>query len=90
MLTVQSSSNEFLRQFWFAVLPARPVEPGSTTVVLTVQQKAAKAERMKGYLTKMEDKVSILFQQAEEKGIDLVRVEAVRLSIFCFLRCGMN
>ena len=54
MTSLQASSNEFLRQFWSAVLPAKGGDV-SANALATPAQKAGKAERMKGYLMKMED-----------------------------------
>jgi transcription initiation factor TFIIH subunit 1 len=77
MTSLQASSNEFLRQFWSAVLPAK-VGDVSANALATPAQKAGKAERMKGYLMKMEDRVVGLFKEAEGLRLDLIRVEAVR------------
>ena len=80
--SVQTTANEFLRVFWSSVLPAKPGDL-SASALSTPQQKAAKAERMKGYLDKTLQRIdkvvdgsSPVARGAEEQK----RVQAVRLA----------
>lgn len=71
LTTLQSSSNEFLRQFWSAILPPKASDAKSTPAA-----RAAKAARMKEYLDKVEEKVQGILKQARKEGIERERVEA--------------
>lgn len=79
LTTLQSSSNEFLRQFWSAILPPKATDAKSTPAA-----RAAKAARMKEYLDKVEEKVQGILKQARE-GIERDRVEAVSPSVVLFV-----
>ncbi|KAF9010536.1 hypothetical protein BDQ17DRAFT_1387769 [Cyathus striatus] len=73
MTTCQTAANEFLRQFWSATYP--PPSELQTTSAPTPQQRAAKAAKMIGYVTKTHEKVQALVQTAQMHGIDPTRVE---------------
>ena len=75
MRSVQTATNEFLRQFWSAICPSpRELAPQ------TPAQKAQKAARMAGFLVKTSEKVSALARQAAATNVDRNKVEVVRLS----------
>ncbi|KAL0956420.1 hypothetical protein HGRIS_002568 [Hohenbuehelia grisea] len=73
MTTCQTAANEFLRQFWLSMYP----QPNDvqTVVVATPAQRAAKAEKMIGYLSKTKEKVDALVRTAQADGVDHNRVE---------------
>ncbi|KAI0703370.1 hypothetical protein C8T65DRAFT_654998 [Cerioporus squamosus] len=73
MTTCQTAANEFLRQFWLAIYP-----PGNESQALstaTPAQKAAKAAKMIGYLSKTQEKVEALVGAAHKEGVDPARVQ---------------
>lgn len=89
MTTCQTAANEFLRQFWSAICPP-PAEPQSLAVA-TPAQKATKAAKMIGYLTKTHEKVDALIRAAHVEGVDPKRVEIVRASMAeCMKTCTQN
>lgn len=77
MTTCQTAANEFLRQFWTSIYPA-PSEL-QTLTVSTSAQKAAKAVKMVGYLSKTQEKVDALIHTAQAEGVDPKKIEVVSL-----------
>lgn len=77
MTTCQTAANEFLRQFWSSMYPAS-AEVLQTVNVATPAQRAAKAAKMIGYLSKTPEKVHALIRAAQVEGVDPTRVEIVR------------
>ncbi|PPR05823.1 hypothetical protein CVT26_010103 [Gymnopilus dilepis] len=73
MTTCQTAANEFLRQFWLATYP--PAGDIPTVASATPAQRAAKAAKMIGYISKTPEKVHALVQVAQQHGIDPTRVE---------------
>ncbi|KAI0374101.1 hypothetical protein BV20DRAFT_1118712 [Pilatotrama ljubarskyi] len=73
MTTCQTAANEFLRQFWLAIYPP-PTESQSLSAA-TPAQKAAKATKMIGYLSKTHEKVEALVRAAHQEGVDPARVK---------------
>ncbi|KAK7472733.1 RNA polymerase II transcription factor B subunit 1 [Stygiomarasmius scandens] len=71
MRTCQTAANEFLRQFWTATYP--PITDGPS--LTTPAQRAAKASKMIGYLSKTPEKVAAIVQTAKQQGVDPGRVE---------------
>lgn len=78
MRTCQTAANEFLRQFWSSVFPspADGIPSGSANAA----QKAAKAAKMAGYLTKTPEKVKAIVQTAHKSGLDATKIEVVRIT----------
>ena len=81
MTTCQTAANEFLRQFWLAFYP--PPNESQALSVATPAQKAAKAAKMIGYLSKTQEKVEALVSVAHKEGIEPARVQVVSLSFIC-------
>lgn len=75
MLSAQTSTNEFLRHFWSAMLPPNPNDY-SAAALSTPMQKANKVNRMLGYLEKSKERVDSIVKEAEGKGADPVAVRA--------------
>jgi transcription initiation factor TFIIH subunit 1 len=75
MTTCQTAAYEFLRQFWLATYPP-PVEHQISSPV-TPAQRAAKAAKMIGYISKTADKVQALVDVAQYSGIDPSRIKNV-------------
>ncbi|KIM45230.1 hypothetical protein M413DRAFT_66672 [Hebeloma cylindrosporum] len=73
MTTCQTAANEFLRQFWLAIYP--PLGELQTAASATPAQRATKAAKMIGYISKTHEKVYALVKTAEQHGIDATRVE---------------
>ncbi|KAH7929824.1 hypothetical protein BV22DRAFT_1056017 [Leucogyrophana mollusca] len=73
LTTCQTAANEFLRQFWTAIYP--PSTEQQTVATATPAQKAAKAAKMAGYLSKTHEKVDALVRAAQHEGVDANRVE---------------
>ncbi|KAI8993080.1 hypothetical protein BD414DRAFT_483241, partial [Trametes punicea] len=73
LTTCQTAANEFLRQFWLAIYP--PPTESLTLSTATPAQKAAKAAKMIGYLSKTHEKVDALVQAAQQAGVDPARVK---------------
>ncbi|KAJ3508383.1 hypothetical protein NLJ89_g5788 [Agrocybe chaxingu] len=71
MTSCQTAANEFLRQFWLATYPP----PGEPPAVATPAQRAAKAAKMIGFISKTHEKVQALVQTAQQHGIDPNRVQ---------------
>ena len=78
MLSVQTATNEFLRQYWHSVYPSA-TEPQSSST--TPAQRAAKASKMIGYVSQTAEKVSILKKTAEQNGIDTKHIETVTAGV---------
>jgi transcription initiation factor TFIIH subunit 1 len=78
MRTCQTAANEFLRQFWTATYP--PITDGPS--LSTPAQRAAKASKMVGYLSKTPEKVAAIVQTAQQQGLDAARVEVVSHTTF--------
>lgn len=74
LMTLQSSSTEFLRQFWSSILT-----PSANAKPTTPVARATKASRMKEYLEKVESKVEIILHSARQEGVERERVEAVSI-----------
>ena len=79
MTTCQTAANEFLRQFWSATYP--PPAEFQTVAVTSPAQRAAKAAKMIGYISKTHEKVQAIVQIAQQHGIDPLRVETVSVSL---------
>lgn len=75
MKSCHNAANEFLRQYWSAILPTQVGALGSSSVAA----KATKAGRMAGYLKGMEGKINAVVHTAVTEGVDPMRVRAVRL-----------
>ena len=75
MTTCQTAANEFLRQFWSSIYP--PPAELQTVAVATPAQKATKAAKMIGYISKTHEKVDALVRTAQREGIDPARIEIV-------------
>ena len=75
MTTCQTAANEFLRQFWLANYP--PANESQQLSVATPAQKAAKALKMVGYLSKTHEKVEALVVEAQRGQVDPNRVRVV-------------
>ncbi|RXW25036.1 hypothetical protein EST38_g827 [Candolleomyces aberdarensis] len=73
MTTCQTAANEFLRQYWSATLPQPPEL--QTAATATPAQRASKAVKMIGYLSKTPEKVQALVDTATASGLDASRVE---------------
>lgn len=90
MITCHTAANEFLRQFWSAIYPS-PVDSQSISSIATPAQRASKAAKMVGYLSKTPEKVEALVRMAQQHGVNGSKVETVKISlyiwIFCFCSC---
>ena len=73
MKSCHNAANEFLRQYWSAILPAQAGTLGSSSVAA----KQAKAVKMAGYLRGMEGKMNAVVHTAVTQHVDPVRVRAV-------------
>lgn len=73
LTTCQTAANEFLRQFWSASYPPLSEVPSVSTA--TPAQRAAKATKMIGYLSKTHEKVQALVQSASMHSVEPARVE---------------
>ena len=78
MRTCHNAATEFLRQYWSAVLPTPVAALGAGTASTSESAKAAKAERMAGYLKGMEGKLEAVVHLGVSMGVDQGRVRAVR------------
>jgi hypothetical protein len=77
MRSCQTAANEFLRHFWTSISP--PMTDGPILNSSTSAQRATKAAKMVGYLSKTHEKVAALLQTAQQQGIDPTRVQVVRV-----------
>lgn len=75
MRSCHNAANEFLRQYWSAVLPTFTGPAGTSTGVAA---KVAKAAKMIEYLRKTEPKVEAIVQAGIIAGEDPARIRAVR------------
>ncbi len=75
MTTCQTAANEFLRQFWLSTYP--PPTDVQTVVAATPAQRAAKAAKMIGYLSRTREKVDAIIRTAQAGGFDPNRIEVV-------------
>ncbi|KAJ8522454.1 hypothetical protein ONZ45_g965 [Pleurotus djamor] len=73
MTSCQTAANEFLRQFWLSTYP--PPTDVQPVAVITPLQRAAKAAKMIGYLSKTREKVQAIINAAQAEGIDPNRVD---------------
>ncbi|KAJ4477000.1 hypothetical protein C8J55DRAFT_476242 [Lentinula edodes] len=80
MRSCQTAANEFLRHFWTSTCP--PMTDGQSPSLSTPAQRAAKAAKMIGYLSKTPEKIAALVQTAQQQGIDPSRVEVAMQPIF--------
>ncbi|SCZ89651.1 BZ3500_MvSof-1268-A1-R1_Chr9g10523 [Microbotryum saponariae] len=78
--TIAASANEFLRQFWSAVLPPKPGDI-SALASSTPVQKAARAERMKNGLDRTLERIRVVVQGLEEGSEVRARVESALLPV---------
>ncbi|KAF9263313.1 hypothetical protein L218DRAFT_959330 [Marasmius fiardii PR-910] len=72
MRTCQTAANEFLRQYWQATYPS--LNDSQTLSLVTPAQRAAKAAKMIGYLSKTREKVDAIVQAAQQQDIHPQRV----------------
>ena len=79
MTSCQSAANEFLRQFWSAVLPAKAFDI-TVAAHATPAQKAARAQKMIGYLERTEERVRGVLSEAQSANVDPQRVRFVCVS----------
>ena len=70
MAACQSATMEYLRHFWTALSP-----DAAANARLTAAQRAAKAQRMVGYLSRTQQRVDAVIADAAKKGVEAVRVE---------------
>ncbi|KAJ7045772.1 hypothetical protein C8F04DRAFT_1025768 [Mycena alexandri] len=73
MTICQTATNEFLRQFWASMYP--PAAEVQVVAVATPAQRAAKAAKMLGYLTKTQEKVDALVYAGPQHGVEPTRIE---------------
>lgn len=76
MTSLVTTTNEFLRQFWFAVLPPQAGDI-SYAARMPPEQKAAKAQKMISYLAKTNERVAALAKQGTAYNIKEDRVTGV-------------
>ncbi|KAJ7680559.1 hypothetical protein DFH06DRAFT_1163498 [Mycena polygramma] len=73
MTICQTATNEFLRQFWSSMYP--PAAEVQVVAVATPAQRAAKAAKMIGYLSKTQEKVDALVYMGPQHNVDPSRIE---------------
>ncbi|KAF7376366.1 hypothetical protein MSAN_00052100 [Mycena sanguinolenta] len=73
MTICQTATNEFLRQFWSSMYP--PAAEVQVVAVATPAQRAAKAAKMIGYLSKTQEKVDALVYMGPQHNVDPTRIE---------------
>lgn len=86
MTSLQTTTSEFLRQFWSAIEPPPP-EQGILSAS-SPEQRQARAEKMVGYLGKTQEKVNVIVQKARSAGVDgnkVIQVRATSLALKCCL-----
>ncbi|RSH88965.1 RNA polymerase II transcription factor B subunit 1 [Saitozyma podzolica] len=76
MRSCHNAATEFLRQYWSAVLPTAAGALGAGTNATSAAVKAAKAEKMAGYLRSTDNKVNAVVHTATIAGFDPARVRA--------------
>jgi transcription initiation factor TFIIH subunit 1 len=74
MRSCHNAANEFLRQYWSAILP-NPTAPTLSAAAKTAR--ATKAAKMAGYLRVTDRKVEAVVHTATIAGVDPERVRAV-------------
>lgn len=84
-----TTSNEFLRQFWFAVLPAQAGDI-SFAARMSPEEKFAKAQRMISYLAKTEERVQSLVRQGAAMGVKEDKVRSVSAFITSEFTCSSS
>jgi len=84
MITCQTAANEFLRQFWSAIYPS-PVDSQSISSIATPAQRALKAAKMVGYLSRTPEKVEALVRMAQQHGVNGSKVETVKTSLYIWI-----
>lgn len=67
LTSLHSATNEFLRHFWSAVLPPRSNDI-SASASASPQQKAAKAQRMLGFLEKTGERIQAVKELMRKEG----------------------
>ncbi|KAJ8077275.1 RNA polymerase II transcription factor B subunit 1 [Marasmius tenuissimus] len=72
MTTCQSAANEFLRQYWNATYPS--MNDTQTLSLATPAQRATKAAKMIGYLSKTREKVDAIAHAAQQQDIHPQRI----------------
>ena len=72
MRTCQTAVNEFLRQYWSSIYPS----PMDGNTLATPAQKAAKAAKMIGYLSRTPEKIAAIVQTARNEGVDPAKIES--------------
>lgn len=82
LLSLSTSSNEFLRQFWSAVLPPK-VGDLSAAALATSEMKAAKAERMKVCLEKAMERIEGVLGDVRGTGDEGLLARVIGVSLFC-------
>lgn len=78
MSSSQAATNEFLRQFWAAVLPPK-ADDHSANAMATPKERYEKATRLKGYLDKTRARVDAVVSTMPEE--EKERVREVRLLV---------
>ncbi|KAJ7902095.1 hypothetical protein B0H14DRAFT_2669902 [Mycena olivaceomarginata] len=73
MTICQTATNEFLRQFWSSMYP--PAAEVQVVAVATPAQRAAKAAKMIGYLSKTQEKIDALVYMGPQHKVDPARIE---------------
>ncbi|KAJ7703002.1 hypothetical protein B0H17DRAFT_1233541 [Mycena rosella] len=73
MTICQTATNEFLRQFWSSMYP--PAAELQVVAVATPAQRASKAAKMIGYLSKTQEKVDALVYLGPQHNVDPARIE---------------
>ncbi|KAL0579168.1 RNA polymerase II transcription factor B subunit 1 [Marasmius crinis-equi] len=73
MRTCQSAANEFLRQYWNATYPS--LNDSQSLSLATPAQRATKAAKMIGYLSKTREKVDAIVRAAQQQDIHPQRVQ---------------
>ncbi|KAJ6594100.1 hypothetical protein B0H19DRAFT_1093796 [Mycena capillaripes] len=73
MTSCQTATNEFLRQFWSSMYP--PAAEVQVVAIATPAQRAAKAAKMIGYLSKTQEKVDALVYMGPQHQVDPARIE---------------
>ncbi|KAJ7079158.1 hypothetical protein B0H15DRAFT_524345 [Mycena belliarum] len=73
MTICQTATNEFLRQFWSSMYP--PAAELQVVAVATPAQRAAKAAKMIGFLSKTQEKVDALVYLGPQHNVDPARID---------------
>lgn len=89
LLSLSTSSNEFLRQFWSAVLPPK-LGDLSAAALVTSEMKAAKAERMKVCLDKAMGRIEGVLDDVRGMGDEGLLARVIGVSFSSFGLCVVN